>query len=119
VDQTTWLWSLNLLLSGVSDPYYNVCCKYCYDIKCCNTYAGDISVSLAVQLLTCLLCVVTKLLEFCSCILMFFSCLLIALLVTRFVVITSLKRSLIFEYNKFKYSYDVYLLFGIIMKLGF
>ena len=75
--------------------------------------------SLAVQLLACLSCVITKLLEFCSRIVMFFFSVLIVLLVTHFVVITSRKRSLIFEYNKFKYSCDVYLLFGIIMKLGF
>jgi hypothetical protein len=48
-----------------------------------------------------------------------FSCLLIVLLVTHFDVITAMIRSLIFSYNKFKYYCDVYLLFGIIMKLQF
>jgi hypothetical protein len=63
VVQIKWSWSLNLFLSSISDPYYKVCRKYHYDVKCCNTNAGDVSVSLAVQFLTCLSCVVTKLLE--------------------------------------------------------
>jgi hypothetical protein len=44
VVQTTWFWSLNLLLLSISDPYYIVCHKYCYDVKCYNTYAGAASV---------------------------------------------------------------------------
>ena len=54
VVQTTWFWSLNLLLSSINYPYYNVCHKYCYDIKCRSIYPGVISVSLAVQVFTCL-----------------------------------------------------------------
>jgi len=47
------------------------------------------------------------------------SCLLFALLVTHFDVITPKIRSLIFDDDKFKYSCDFYLLFGVVMKLGF
>jgi hypothetical protein len=72
VVQTTRFWLLNLLLSSIIDPYYSVCHKYCYDVKCCNTFACDIRISLAAQLLTCVSCDVTMLLEFCSCIIMLF-----------------------------------------------